>query len=703
MGGGASVPAEMKQKIHSAFEIHTGDEWSSCANMSEQELRDEIKRLRQARARRLAQPLVWSIRRHLPPQLALTCVNAKHDHKRICGDSINFGNYTKKVVAKTDAVKKLIRQAMTSNSLFKRCRARSAGSLGATAPRKTARAPAPPQAPEKEELLDSFEAVKYGKGTTIIKQGDRGDDFFVMEMGTVEFYIEGNKKAVGACGSGKGFGELALMYNTPRAATVLAKTDIIAWKIDRERFRLVLANHAKARSEQYKALLMEIELNKKKAPETADGNSRSSRTAWTKEDVDDGVDIIKEGEDGHTFYIIANGEVEVSTAKAGKVASLKKGDYFGDRALVSDEKRAATCTAKGSATKVLAVDREDFCYSAAAGAELGAMLDALAGREAEVIMEELPPLLDASEVVAERLDAADAGSSTEDDEPCEPIMGWCHTCAASVRTRVDEETCEVECMRCSGTFVEQILSQVLAGGQASGGGEANVQVLGAMRPLFATTIGAGGGGIALGDYAVGNLSNVIEQLVNADQARPKPASKRALARLCAVVDCGDAEIAAGWECAIHKEAFVPGDRAMRLPCGHVFGEEAINTWLSEQRTCPVCRAELPTDEEEAARDAADAPRDAYAEPAAAAAAAANAATRRRPRRCATAPAPASAPPRGAAPPPAPAPRDVPGSTGTSLAAPAPARGCRPCGTRRTPRRTRLSRRRPAAGGARVTA
>ena len=355
------------------------------------------------------------------------------------------------------------------------------------------------------------------------------------------------------------------------------------------------------------------------------------------------------------------------------------------------------------------------------------MLDALAGREAEVIMEELPPLLDASEVVAERLDAADAGSSTDDDEPCEPIMGWCHTCAASVRTRIDEETCEVECMRCSGTFVEvnpasddrglsdflapapapaaaapagapapagaapttgeppgelvagaiqQILSQVLAGGQASGGGEANVQVLGAMRPLFATTIGAGGGGIALGDYAVGNLSNVIEQLVNADQARPKPASKKALARLCAVVDCGDAEIAAGWECAIHKEAFVPGDRAMRLPCGHVFGEEAINTWLSEQRTCPVCRAELPTDEEEAARDTADAPRDAYAEPAAAAAAAAaNAATRAAASAAlASAPAPASAPPRGAAPPPAPAPRDVLGLHGHQLlAAPAPAR------------------------------
>ena len=223
--------------------------------------------------------------------------------------------------------------------------------------------------PEREELLDSFEPKKFPKGETIIKQGEQGDDFFVVELGTVEFFIEGNKKSVGACGSGKGFGELALMYNTPRAATVQAKTDIIAWKIDRERFRLVLANHAKSRSEQYKALLMEVELNKNKLSGEKSAFLRECITdqqltkladCMDEEDVKDGVDIIKEGEDGHTFYIIAAGEVEVSTSKAGKVACLKKGDYFGDRALVSDEKRAATCTAKGTQCKVLAVDREDF-------------------------------------------------------------------------------------------------------------------------------------------------------------------------------------------------------------------------------------------------------------------------------------------------------------------------------------------------------
>ena len=59
--------------------------------------------------------------------------------------------------------------------------------------------------------------------------------------------------------------------------------------------------------------------------------------------------------------LISSGQVDVSTKKEGKVvATLNKGDYFGDRALVSDEKRAATCTAKGSNCQVLAVDREDF-------------------------------------------------------------------------------------------------------------------------------------------------------------------------------------------------------------------------------------------------------------------------------------------------------------------------------------------------------
>ena len=60
-------------------------------------------------------------------------------------------------------------------------------------------------------------------------------------------------------------------------------------------------------------------------------------------------------------------------------------------------------------------------------------------------------------------------------------------------------------------------------------------------------------------------------------------------------------VAEGWECAIHKEAFRCGDLATQLPCGHTFQQEAIATWLREHHSCPVCRFELPTDEEEAAQ------------------------------------------------------------------------------------------------------
>ena len=157
--------------------------------------------------------------------------------------------------------------------------------------------------------------------------------------------------------------------------------------------------------------------------------------------------------------------------------------------------------------------------------------------------------------------APGAAGAAEESAAAEAVVrGFCHTCNAIVGTSVNEETCEVECASCSGTFVEvnpedeelglreflgrdparrpggrgrrgersaggssaepsgdmvagaiqQILTQVLGGqAQSAGEGPGRVEVLGAIQPLFATTIGAGGS-LNLGDYAVGNLSNVID-------------------------------------------------------------------------------------------------------------------------------------------------------------------------------------------------
>ncbi|KAJ1454783.1 kinase-like domain-containing protein [Pelagophyceae sp. CCMP2097] len=330
MGGGASVPAEMKQKIHTAFQIDAKDGWGQAKDLlTETQLRDEARSVVRLR------------------QLALHCVNAKHDNRAVV-DKIDLDKYKPKNVPKTEAVTRLLTAAMQDNILFKRCR-------------KT----------ELTELLGNFECVRIdGAGVKVVSQGDKGDTFYIIECGECDVYIEGNSKPVATLQAGKSFGELALMYNTPRAASVVSRGRATLWKIDREEYRLVLAVAARQRSAYHAQLLQNVSLcvggfggvpKKEKLLKDAITAEQLARLAdaMDEDQVEDGKHIIREGDVGHTFYIIAKGEVVVRTHKDGVVATLCAGGYFGDRALKADDKRAATCTAKGSVL-LLCVDRDDF-------------------------------------------------------------------------------------------------------------------------------------------------------------------------------------------------------------------------------------------------------------------------------------------------------------------------------------------------------
>jgi CRP-like cAMP-binding protein len=249
----------------------------------------------------------------------------------------------KAAVYKAPLVREAIARCLSSNPLFKRCR---------------------PE--EKEELLGQFEKVQFTKGSTIIKQGDEGATFYVVEDGVCDAFIKGTSKAVASPGPGSGFGELALMYNTPRAATIVARTPVILWKIERSEYRLVLASHAKQRSDEYKALLAEVELinseGTKKRPLKhciTDQQMTKLADAMDEDVVPAGQNVIVQGDEGHTFFVIADGDVDVYVDNS-KVNTLGRGRYFGEVALIRDDKRNATITAGRTGAKVLAVDREDF-------------------------------------------------------------------------------------------------------------------------------------------------------------------------------------------------------------------------------------------------------------------------------------------------------------------------------------------------------
>ena len=85
---------------------------------------------------------------------------------------------------------------------------------------------------EKSDIFDAMQPFNHKAEETIIQQGEEGDFFYIIDQGEVEVYV--NNKCVTSISDGGSFGELALIYGTPRAATIKAKTDCKLWAIDRK-------------------------------------------------------------------------------------------------------------------------------------------------------------------------------------------------------------------------------------------------------------------------------------------------------------------------------------------------------------------------------------------------------------------------------------------------------------------------------------
>lgn len=106
-------------------------------------------------------------------------------------------------------------------------------------------------------VVDALVEMKVSRGQTVIKQGDDGDFMFVIEKGLLDCVkpIEGTVRVVKTCQSGDAFGELALLYNVPRAASVIAKEDCILWKLDRDTFNNVVTEAARQKRDKYSILV----------------------------------------------------------------------------------------------------------------------------------------------------------------------------------------------------------------------------------------------------------------------------------------------------------------------------------------------------------------------------------------------------------------------------------------------------------------
>jgi len=198
-------------------------------------------------------------------------------------------------------------------------------------------------------------------GERIIQQGDDGDVMFVIEQGSIECkkLIDGEEKVVKECGPGDIFGELALLYNCPRAASVEARKDAVMWELDRETFNYIVRDAAMKRREMYVSFLKTVPV----LESFGDYDRAQLADALQKEVIPSGACVFKQGDIGERFYLVEDGElVARKTGPDGTtqdVFDYRRGDYFGELALMRDEGRATTVTAKTEA-KLLWVDRKTF-------------------------------------------------------------------------------------------------------------------------------------------------------------------------------------------------------------------------------------------------------------------------------------------------------------------------------------------------------
>lgn len=196
----------------------------------------------------------------------------------------------------------------------------------------------------KNLIIGAMEPYEAKRGDVIIRQGEVGHHFYVIERGFIDFYVDG--KFVGKSSTGKCFGELALIYDAPRAASVIISSEKCKlWRVAQITFRRTLRNESMKEMDEVFDLLKGVELLSGLDSSYLKKIARAlNAEEYKKSDI-----ILKKGDIGDKFYIVKEGIVSLTDIGAGSVKYDDKnctpGSHFGERALAQDTFRAANAVA----------------------------------------------------------------------------------------------------------------------------------------------------------------------------------------------------------------------------------------------------------------------------------------------------------------------------------------------------------------------
>ncbi|KAK0054041.1 cAMP-dependent protein kinase type II regulatory subunit [Biomphalaria pfeifferi] len=214
---------------------------------------------------------------------------------------------------------------------------------------------------QTQQVIDAMFEKKVSPGETVIRQGDDGDNFYVIDNGIYDVLVDikGEEKKVHQFDNRGSFGELALMYNMPRSATVRSVTDGTLWAMDRNSFRKIVLKSAFKKRKKYETLLESVNIL-----QNLDRYERMTLAdALVSRVYQDGEPIIRQGDDPDGVYFVEEGHIRITISSPDgtetDIGTRTTSTYFGELALIENKPRTANVYAVGK-VKVAFLERDCF-------------------------------------------------------------------------------------------------------------------------------------------------------------------------------------------------------------------------------------------------------------------------------------------------------------------------------------------------------
>jgi len=225
---------------------------------------------------------------------------------------------------------------------------------------------------ELESFMDSLQLQNIAADAPIYKEGDHGSYLYLIGMGSVRLEIQdaqGHRRVFSVLAEGDFFGEHAFMSRISHSDAAIAESDCSVLMMDRDTFDQWVEKYPSIQSTVEDFYRQRVLARVLAITPVFEGVPPDARLALANKfqlkSFTHGQVVVKEGDPGHTFYLIRSGNVKVLTRdiKAGgeliELGCMGNGGFFGEVALLTDKPRTATVVADGD-VELMELTREDF-------------------------------------------------------------------------------------------------------------------------------------------------------------------------------------------------------------------------------------------------------------------------------------------------------------------------------------------------------